>query len=162
MRRREFIVLLGGSALSWSPPLRAQQAAALPTIGFLGVATPSTQKDGVVAFLKRLRELGWIEGRTVAIEYRWAEGRSEVFAELAAELVRLHVAVIVTGGAAAVFAAKQATSTIPIVFTVVSALGATCLIQIKQSSNDRILTRHRPEHLRCTRTLAKCGTHCRL
>ena len=120
MRRREFIVLLGGAVVAWSLPLRAQQAATLPTIGFLGASIPSTQKDRVAAFLQRLRELGWIEGRTVAIEYRWAEGRSEGLTELAAELVRLRVTVIVTGGAPAVFAAEQASSTIPIVFAVVS------------------------------------------
>ena len=113
-------MLLGGAVVAWSLPLRAQQAATLPTIGFLGASIPSTQKDRVAAFLQRLRELGWIEGRTVAIEYRWAEGRSEGLTELAAELVRLRVTVIVTGGAPAVFAAEQASSTIPIVFAVVS------------------------------------------
>jgi putative ABC transport system substrate-binding protein len=112
--RREFITLLGGAA-GWPLAARAQQPGRLPTIGFLGTSTPSAQSQWTTAFLERLRELGWIEGRTVAIEIRWAEGRNERFAEIAAELVRLKVDVIVTAGAA-VLAAKQATSAIPIVF----------------------------------------------
>ena len=116
MRRREFITLLGGAAAAWPLAARAQQAGKLPTIGFLGASTPSAESQWVAAFVQRLRELGWIEGRTVAIEYRWAEGRSERFAEIAAEFVRLKVDVIVTIGTAAVVAAKQATSVIPIVF----------------------------------------------
>jgi putative ABC transport system substrate-binding protein len=115
MRRREFITLLGGAA-AWPLGARAQQAK-LPTIGFLGASTPLNWNPWTAAFVQRLRELGWIEGRTVAIEYRWAEGRSERFAEIAAEFVRLKVDVIVTGGNA-VAAAKQVTSTIPIVFAV--------------------------------------------
>ena len=118
MQRREFITLCGGAAfLSYLWPLagRAQQAGKLPTIGFLGAGSPATWGHWTSAFVQRLRELGWIEGRTVAIEYRWAEGRSERFAEIAEEFVRLKVDVIVTVGSALV-AAKQATSTIPIVF----------------------------------------------
>ena len=118
MRRREFITLLGGAAAAWPLAAHAQQAGKLPTIGFLGATTPSAQGQWVAAFVQRLRELGWIEGRTVAIEYRWAEGRSERFAEIAAEFVRLKVDVIVTSGTAPVLAAKQATSVIPIVFAV--------------------------------------------
>ena len=118
MRRREFITLLGGAAAAWPLAARAQQPAKLPTIGFLGASTPSAESQWVAAFVQRLRELGWIEGRTVAIEYRWAEGRSERFAEIAAEFVRLKVDVIVTSGTAASLAAKQATSVIPIVFAV--------------------------------------------
>ncbi len=115
MRRREFVSLLGGVAAVWPLVARAQQLRKLPTIGFLGTATPSTWNPLITAFVQRLRELGWIEGRTVAIEVRWAEGRSERFAEIAAEFVRLKVDVIVTTGGA-VLAAKQATSLIPIVF----------------------------------------------
>src|SRR5437016_12938470 len=115
MRRREFVAALGGAVAAWPMIARAQQAAKLPTIGFLGSSTPSTMSQWVAAFVQRLRELGWIEGRTVAIEYRWAEGRSERFAEIAAEFVRLQVDVIVTAGGA-VLAAKQATSGIPILF----------------------------------------------
>ena len=118
MRRREFITLLGGAAAAWPLAARAQQPGKLPTIGFLGTSTPSARSRWTAAFVQRLRELGWIEGRTVAIEYRWAEGRSERFAEIAAEFVRLKVDVIVTSGTAAVVAAKQATSVIPIVFAV--------------------------------------------
>jgi putative ABC transport system substrate-binding protein len=118
MKRREFITL-AGSAAAWPLAARAQQAAKLPTIGFLGTSTPSSWGQWTAAFTQRLRELGWIEGRTVAIEVRWAEGRSERFTEIAAEFVRLKVDIIVTG-ATAVQAAKQATSVIPIVFAVES------------------------------------------
>jgi putative ABC transport system substrate-binding protein len=117
MKRREFITLLGGAAAAWPLAARGQQPAKLPTIGFLGAATPSIWNLFVAAFVQRLRELGWIEGRTIAIEYRWAEGHGERFAEIAAEFVRLKVDVIVTSGGA-VLAAKQATSLIPIVFAV--------------------------------------------
>ena len=116
MNRREIMSLIGAMAATWPSALRAQQLGKLPTIGFFGPTTPAAARQWVDAFLQRLHELGWIEGRTVAIEYRWAEGRSERFAEIAAEFVRLKVNVIVTGGTAAVIAAKQATSAIPIVF----------------------------------------------
>ena len=115
MRRREFFTLLGGAA-TWPLAARAQQLGKVPTIGFLGSTTPAAQSELTAAFIQRLRELGWVEGRTVAFEYRWAEGRSERFAELAAELVRLKVDVIVTHNTPPVLAAKQATSVIPIVF----------------------------------------------
>ena len=117
MRRREFITLLGGAAGVWPLAVRAQQAAKLSTIGFLGITSASAGGPWTAAFVQRLRELGWIEGRSVAIEYRWAEGRSESYAEIAAEFVRLKVDVIVTFGGA-VPALKQATSVIPIVFTI--------------------------------------------
>ena len=115
MMRREFITLLGGAA-AWPVAARAQQAGKLPTIGFLVAGTPTSHGQWVAAFVQRLRELGWIEGRTITIEYRWAEGRSERFAEIAAELVRRKVDVIVTSATEAIVAAKQATSVIPIVF----------------------------------------------
>jgi ABC-type uncharacterized transport system substrate-binding protein len=115
MKRRAFISLLGGAAATWPLAARAQQAGKLPTIGFLGATTASFQSQHIAAFVRRLRELGWIEGHTVAIEYRWAEGRPERFAEIATEFVRLKVDVIVTLGGA-VLAAKQATLVIPIVF----------------------------------------------
>ena len=108
MRRRDFIASLGGAA-TW--PLSAHaQPAKLPVIGFLGQATPSIESPRTAAFVQRLRELGWIEGRNVAIEYRWMEGRLDRAAEIAAQLVRLNVDVIVTNGSPAVLAAKQATS----------------------------------------------------
>jgi putative tryptophan/tyrosine transport system substrate-binding protein len=116
MRRRDFITFLGAAA-TWPLAAHAQQPAKLPTIGFLGSSTLSAWSDWVAAFVQRLRQLGWIEGRTIAIEYRWAEGRSERFTEMAAEFVRMKVDLIVTGGTA-VPAAKRATSTIPIVFPV--------------------------------------------
>ena len=115
MRRREFITLVGGTA-AWPLAARAQQAK-LSTIGFLGASTPLNWNPWTAAFVQRLRELGWIENRTVAIAYRWAEGREERFAEIAAEFVRLKVDVIITVGTA-IPAAKQATSTIPIVFAI--------------------------------------------
>jgi putative tryptophan/tyrosine transport system substrate-binding protein len=115
MRRREFITLLGGAAVAWPLAARAQQAGKQPTIGVLGTATPSAWSQWTVALVQRLRELGWNEGRTVAIEYRWAEGREERFTEIAAEFVRLKVDVIVTSGGG-VRAAMQTTSVIPIVF----------------------------------------------
>jgi putative ABC transport system substrate-binding protein len=114
MRRRDVIALLGGAA-AWPLAVRAQQPK-LPTIGFLGANTASTQRELTDAFVQRLRELGWIEGRTVAIEYRWAEGRTERYIEIAAEFSRLKVDIIFTAGTASVIAAKQATSVIPIVF----------------------------------------------
>ena len=114
MRRRDFITLLGAAAAAWPFAARAQQAR-LRTIGFLGADTSATQGRLLAHFVQRLRELGWIEGRTVAIEVRWAEGRSERFAEIAAEFVRLKLDVIVTSGGPA-YAAKKATAVIPIVF----------------------------------------------
>jgi ABC-type uncharacterized transport system substrate-binding protein len=111
VKRREFITLLGGSAAAWPLAARAQQPGKLPTIGFLGSTTPAAQSQLTAAFVQRLRELGWIEGRTVAIEYR-----SERFAEYATELVRLKVDVILTHNTPPVLAVKQATSVIPIVF----------------------------------------------
>jgi putative ABC transport system substrate-binding protein len=116
MKRRQFITLIGGAAAAWPLAARAQPAK-LPTVGFMGAATASTWSRWVAAFVQRMGELGWIEGRSIAIEYRWAEGRSERYAEIAAEFVRLKVDVIVTSGGA-VLAAKKATSVIPIVFAV--------------------------------------------
>lgn len=116
VRRRQFLIAAG--ALLTAPlALGAQQSARLPTIGFLGASSRSTQAEWTAAFVQRLRELGWIEGRTIAIEYRWAEGRKDRFAELAAEFVQLKVDIIVTDGGGAL-AAKNATSVIPIVFAV--------------------------------------------
>ena len=115
MRRREFIAVLGGAAVAWPLAARAQQMK-LPTIGLLGGATPSAQAQWTAAFVQRLRELGWVEGQTVAIEYHWGEGRSERSPEIIAEFVRLNVDVIVTHATSNVLAAKQVTSVVPIVF----------------------------------------------
>ena len=102
IRRRKFLATLGGAAAVWPLAARAQQPAKVPTIGYLGANTPSTDSPRNAAFVQRLRELGWIEGRTVAIEYRWAEGRVERYVEIAAEFVRLKVDVIVTTGTVAI------------------------------------------------------------
>ena len=118
MRRRTFITLLGGAVAAWPLAARGQQSARVPTIGVLG--SGSTQGQWVASFVQRLRELGWIEGRTVAVEVRWAEGRNERFAEIAAEFVQLKVDVIFAPSTLAVIAAKQETSAIPIVFATVA------------------------------------------
>src|SRR5262245_20406913 len=115
LKRREFITLLGGAATAWPVSARGQQK--LPTIGFLGASGSSSESLWTAAFVQRLRELGWVEGRSIAIEYRWGEGRAERFDEVAAEFVQRKVDVIVVPGAAVV-ATKRATSVIPIVFPV--------------------------------------------
>src|SRR5262245_33421746 len=96
MKRRNFITLLGGAAVAWPLAARAQQPGTLPTIGFLGAGTLSAYSTWAAAFMQRLRELGWIEGRNIAIEYRWADGRNERYSEIATEFTRLKVDVIVT------------------------------------------------------------------
>src|SRR5262245_43370683 len=115
MRRRDFVKVIAGSATAWPLAAHAQQSTRLPTVGVLGAGTLSSWSLWVAAFVHRLRELGWTEGRTITIEYRWAEGRAERYAEIAAEFVRLKVDVIVTVGSA-VTTVKQATAAIPIVF----------------------------------------------
>ncbi len=117
MKRREFITLLGGAA-AWPRAAHAQQPDRVAKIGFLGAswASPSDEGQRLAAFVQRLRELGWIEGRTVAFEYRWAEGRAERFTEIARDFVQLKVDVIVTYSTPAVLAVKEVTSVIPIVF----------------------------------------------
>jgi putative ABC transport system substrate-binding protein len=117
VKRREFMTLLGGAVAAWPLTARAQQPTKLPTIGFLGVTTAAASGPRAAAFVQRLRELTWVEGQNIAIEYRWADGRYERFSEVAAEFVRLKVDVIVTTGSGAA-AAKEVTSVIPIVFYV--------------------------------------------
>jgi putative tryptophan/tyrosine transport system substrate-binding protein len=119
MRRREFITLVGGAAAAWPLMARAQQQSAMRVIGFFSSTTLSSAHEWVAAFQQRLRELDWVEGRNVAIEYRWGEGDSARFAEIAGELVGRKVDIIVAAGGAVV-AAMQATSAIPIVFAVAS------------------------------------------
>jgi len=119
MRRRDFIALLGSATAGWPLAARAQQAGKLPTIGYMGRNTRAVDVNRLGAFVQRLRELGWIEDRTIRIEYRWAEGRNDNLAEIAAELVRLNVDVIVTSATPPSLAAKQATSRIPIVVAAV-------------------------------------------
>jgi ABC-type uncharacterized transport system substrate-binding protein len=115
MRRRDFITAIGGIAV-WPITAHAQPAKKLPTIGFLGAATSAVAADWVAAFTKRLGELGWIDGRTVTIDYRWAESRPERYSEIAAEFAAAKVDVIVTWASEPVLAAKQATTLVPIVF----------------------------------------------
>jgi putative tryptophan/tyrosine transport system substrate-binding protein len=115
MRRREFITLLGGAA-AWPRSAGGQPSPKLPTIGILGPNTASVAARWTGALVQRLHELGWIEGRTVAIEYRWVQGSSERAVEIVSEFVRLKVDVIVTSGVRNAIAAKQVTSAIPIVF----------------------------------------------
>jgi putative ABC transport system substrate-binding protein len=104
--RRELITLLGGAVAAWPLATHAQQGKRA-TIGFLGATTLSVWSGWVGPFERRLRELGWVEGRTLAIEYRWAEGRTERYAEIAAEFARLPVDLIVTAGTAPVLAAGK-------------------------------------------------------
>ena len=115
MRRRNFILLIGGAAATWRLPARAQQTR-LPIIGFVG-ADATSWSPWKTAFVQRLHELGWTEGRTIAIEYRWNEGQPERIAQIAAEFIHLKVDVIVTN-AIAVPTLKQATTVIPIVFAI--------------------------------------------
>src|SRR2546430_3956295 len=128
MKRREFVTLLGSAAIPWPLAAGAQQLRKLPTIGFFGQSTRSAASEWAAAFVQRLRELGWIDGRNVAIEYRWGEGRNERFAEIAAEFVRLKVDIIVTSGTPTILAAKQATSVIPIVFATAGDLVSSGLV----------------------------------
>ena len=127
IQRRAFII--GGMAAAWPAVGWGQQSARLPTIGFLGANTEASQRPSVDAFVQRLRELGWIDGRTVAIEYRWAEGRYERAPAFVAELVRLKVDVLVTHATPNVVAAKRATSVIPIVFAAVGDPVGTGLVE---------------------------------
>jgi putative ABC transport system substrate-binding protein len=115
MRRRRFIALIVGVGAMAARSAPAQPAGRRRTIGFLGTNTAASWAGYIPGFIGRLRELGWVDGQTVTVEYRWADGRTERFAEIAAEFARLKVDVIVTSGAA-VLAIKKATSAIPIVF----------------------------------------------
>ncbi|MGA7331099.1 MAG: ABC transporter substrate-binding protein [Pseudolabrys sp.] len=115
MQRRNFIRLLGGAAVAWPLAARAQQVGKTPQIGYLGVSSPSLEPHYVEAFRQKLRELGHVEGKNIAIEYRWAEGQDDRLPNLASELVRLKPDVIVTTGTPGAVAAMQATKTIPIV-----------------------------------------------
>jgi putative ABC transport system substrate-binding protein len=116
MRRRNFIALLGGAAAAWPFEVQAQQPGKVWRIGFLGTSSLSLERHLVDAFLERLRELGHVEGKTIAIEYRWAEGRDDRLLDLAVDIVRIKPDVIVTTGTPGTLAAKRATATIPIVF----------------------------------------------
>jgi putative ABC transport system substrate-binding protein len=117
MRRREFITLLGGTA-AWPVAGSAQQSAKMPTIAYIGQGTPATESNRVAALVQRLRDLGWMEGRTVAIAYRRTDGRSELAPQIMAEFVQLKVDMIVTSGTPLTIAAMRSTTAIPIVFAV--------------------------------------------
>jgi len=116
MRRREFITLIGSAAVGWPLAARAQQGGRPPLIGLIGPRSETLDRPLIATFVQRLGELGWVEGRTIVIDYRSAEGAFERAGEIAAEFVRRKVDIIVTGGDAQVLAAKRATAVIPIVF----------------------------------------------
>jgi len=116
MKRRDFIILLGG-ATAW--PLVARAQGRIPRVGFMGNSTAALEVNLVDSFREGLRELGYEEGRNIAIEYRWADGRYERFAALVAELIAAKVDVIVTAGTPAALAVKKATSTVPLVMVAV-------------------------------------------
>ena len=120
MSKKVICVALGALLLAFGFSAEAQQPKKVPLIGFLGATSPSTISDRVEAFRQGLRELGYVEGKNIVVEYRWAEGKIERLPDLATELVRLKVDVIVSGGNSATQAAKKATNTIPIVMTQVS------------------------------------------
>jgi putative ABC transport system substrate-binding protein len=129
MRRRDFITLLGGTAAAWPMAARAQQRAKVAHIGYLGLVSASWHTPRITAFRAGLRDLGYAEGKDIVIEFRWAEGRYDQLPALVAELVRLNVDVIVTHTVPGAIAAKQATSTIPIVITAASDLLALGLVE---------------------------------
>ena len=124
MKRREFITLIGGAAAAWPLATRAQQVGKIYRIGILEPIPAARNAANLEALRKGLRELGYVEGRNLIIEYRSADGRAERFPELASELVRLKVDLLVTRGTPAARAAKNATETIPVVMATMGAPGA--------------------------------------
>ena len=143
MRRREFITFLGGTAVAWPLDALAQQTSKVWRIGMLDT-TSATHNPNVDAFRRELRQLGYVEGQNLIIEYRSGEGRIERFPELAVELVRLKVDVVVTRGTPAALAAKNATATIPIVMAAIGEAVGTGRFQPRATRRER----HRPERLR--------------
>jgi ABC-type uncharacterized transport system substrate-binding protein len=136
VRRREFIALIGGAAV-WPLAARAQQSAKVARIGFLGNSTVALEANLLGPFREGLRELGYQEGRNLAIEFRWAEGKYERFPALIAELIALNVDVIVTAGTPASLAVKKATSSIPLVMVAVGDPVATGLVDNFASVNEK-------------------------
>jgi putative tryptophan/tyrosine transport system substrate-binding protein len=136
MKRREFITLLGGAAAAWPLAARAQQTPRPPAIGFLKPTTASVANQRVAAFVERLRAVGWIEGRAVAIKVRWGEGRSERAAAIVAEFVRQKADVVVLRGTASVLAAREATSVIPMVFAGGDPVGTGLVVTLARPGGD--------------------------
>src|SRR4051794_35425708 len=128
MRRREFIIAIGGAAAAWPVAPQAQQPAKMPRIGVLGNSTPELESNLVGPFREGLRDFGYEEGRSIIIEYRWAEGVYRRFPNLIAELIALNVDVIVTAGTPAALAVKKATTSIPVVVIAVGEPVATGLV----------------------------------
>jgi putative tryptophan/tyrosine transport system substrate-binding protein len=147
MRRREFMSLLGGAAAAWPLAAPAQQQAKVPQIGFLGNSTAALEADLVGPFRDGLRDLGYVEGRNIVIEYRWAEGKYDRFPALIAELVALKVDVIVTAGTPAALAVKTATTSIPLVMVAVGDPVGTGLVAsfARPGGNNTGLTSLAPE-----------------
>ena len=137
MRRREFVTLVGGVVAVCSSAARAQPASKLPTVGFLVPGTPETHGHWFAELEHRLRELGWQDGRTIKLEYRWAAGSSDRAAEIAAEFVHLNVDVVATSATGPTMAAKRATSSIPIVFAgVADAVGSGIVANLARPSGN--------------------------
>src|SRR3979409_1117678 len=137
MRRREFITLLGGAA-AWRPVLYAQPLGRMARIGFLGSASATGSAKSVEALRTGLRDLGYVEGRNIVIEFRWAEGKYELLSDLVAELIRLNVDVIVTHGTPAARTAKEATAAIPIVMAISGDVLSRVSRGPKQTSPDQL------------------------
>ena len=136
MKRREFITLLGGAAAAWPLAARAQQTPRPPASGFLNPTTASVANQRVAAFVERLRAVGWIEGRAVAIKVRWAEGRSERAAAIVAEFARQKADLVVLRGTASVLATREATSVIPIVFAGGDPVGTGLVVTLARPGGD--------------------------
>jgi hypothetical protein len=138
MKRRDFIVLVGGAAAAWPLPSLAQEQGKLPTVVYVGGTEAGPDGKWFASFVERFRELGWVESRTVAIERQWSDGRAERVAEIAAELVRRKVDVIVTYGAA-VTTVKWVTASIPVVFAVaVDSLGGGLVANLSHPGGSRV------------------------